>query len=370
MRKKKEEEFKVEVTYVPEIKPLKKKAYIGYPTRIAINVLLLIATIAMWSLCLYEAIDYRSEKTITYTEKSNLDYRVYLKPNHTYDQPYLDKNMLYIASLIDNINIDFTYDFSIAEQSNIDFTYSIYGKLIIADESGQNTYFEKEYNLLEEQNVDLLNGKEKRISENISVNYDYYNDLANDFKMSYGVDTESYLKVSLKINKKSEEESDFSLNDSDELSLTIPLSEKSLDIKMDYNEINETNSIIAKSHVSIRDMKWIITAAIFFLLSIIYIIKLARLLSLLGTKKSNYDKYINRILVEYDRLVVETLSCPDLAEYNVVKIKRFEELLDVRDNLKLPIMYYNLIKHQKSYFYVKHGEDIYLLTVKAVDMEK
>lgn len=370
MRKKKEEEFKVEVTYVPDIKPMKKKTYIGYHTRVVINVLLLLATIAMWSLCLYQAIDYRKEKTISYREKSDLDYRVYLKPNHFYDQSYLEKNKLYVASLIDNINIDFNYNFSINDPSTVDFSYEIYGKLIIADESGSNTYFEKEYNLLNSKKARLENGLEKNITESIVIDYDYYNSLANDFKVSYGVDTESYLKVFLKINKKNSEEDTFTLNDSDELSITIPLSEKSIEIKMDYNDINESNSLLSPKQVSIHDKKWIITAAIFFLLSIIYVIKLTRLLSLLGTKKSNYDKYVNKILVEYDRLVVETLTCPDLAEYNVMKIKKFEELLDVRDNLKLPIMYYNLIKHQKSYFYVKHGEDIYLLTVKAVDMEK
>ena len=46
----------------------------------------------------------------------------------------------------------------------------------------------------------------------------------------------------------------------------------------------------------------------------------------------------------------------------------FQELLDVRDNLKLPIMYYSVSKHLKCYFYITYQDRIYLNVVKAVDM--
>jgi len=58
-------------------------------------------------------------------ESSNLDYKVYLKENDFYDTPYLTKDMAYIASLIDTINIDFNYLFSIDTISNMDFSYGI-----------------------------------------------------------------------------------------------------------------------------------------------------------------------------------------------------------------------------------------------------
>ena len=54
----------------------------------------------------------------------------------------------------------------------------------------------------------------------------------------------------------------------------------------------------------------------------------------------------------------------------MIKISKFEELLDVRDNLKLPIMYYVVTKHTKCCFYIKHNDDLYLLTIKSVDLEQ
>ena len=51
-----------------------------------------------------------------------------------------------------------------------------------------------------------------------------------------------------------------------------------------------------------------------------------------------------------------------------MKIDSFEELLDVRDNLHLPIMYYDVIKHQKAIFYILHDSNIYIYTLKEIDL--
>ena len=72
---------------------------------------------------------------------------------------------------------------------------------------------------------------------------------------------------------------------------------------------------------------------------------------------------------QYDRLIVEHFTCPDLQKFNVIKIKDFNELLDMRDNLKTPILYYNVQKHLKSYFYIQNYKDLYLLVIKDVDLE-
>ena len=44
---------------------------------------------------------------ISYTEKSNVEYNVCLKNNDFYEEKCLPKNMKYVASLIDNIQVEF-----------------------------------------------------------------------------------------------------------------------------------------------------------------------------------------------------------------------------------------------------------------------
>ena len=69
-------------------------------------------------------------------------------------------------------------------------------------------------------------------------------------------------------------------------------------------------------------------------------------------------------------MIVETPTAPILENKEIIKIKRIEELLDARDNLKRPIMYHSLVEHQKCYFYIENQNTIYLLTIKETDLQQ
>ena len=83
---------------------------------------------------------------------------------------------------------------------------------------------------------------------------------------------------------------------------------------------------------------------------------------------SKYDKLINKILKEYDRLIVETATFPDEKNYNVLIINTFNELVDVRDNLRSPIMFYNAKDHKMSKFYILNDNNLYLYIVNSKDI--
>ena len=145
--------------------------------------------------------------------------------------------------------------------------------------------------------------------------------------------------------------------------------EDAININIDDNGINSSNNIIKEKTVSYDANISLVFAIILFVGSVASLLKLLELLSLLFTKKSKYDKCVEKILRQYDRLIVETPTCPDLEGKNIIKINKIEELLDARDNLKLPIMYHNLVNHQKCYLFIRERNNIYLMTIKASDIE-
>ena len=149
--------------------------------------------------------------------------------------------------------------------------------------------------------------------------------------------------------------------------VNIPLSEKAIEIKMDYKKIDSSSTLINESSIMIDDIVCMVVAGILIISSIISFIKFLRLILVLRDNSSNYDKYIKKILYEYDRLIVETSTSPFVTNGNVINIEKFSELLDVRDNLKLPIMYYSIAKHHKCCFYITYEDKIYLYNVKSVD---
>lgn len=346
-----------------------KKQYFGYSTRVIIFAVLFILLFVVGSYLIVSSFKLEDEKVIKYSESSNIDYKVYLKENEFYESPYLGKNMKYIASLIDHISVDFNYNYSVDELINMDFNYSIIGKLVILDPTGKS-YYEKEYTLLDNKKINMLSGNYQNIKENIKIDYAYYNKIANSFKNLYGVDTDSKLIVYLQVNKNNNNYNDgYSSNSNSVTNVSIPLSEKAINITLDESNINEQSRLISDSNLVVYNIPEIIFGIILVLLAIVTIIKFIRLLAINIVKKTVYDKYVDRILKEYDRLIVETTSMPSLEDKELIKIDKFTELLDVRDNLKLPIMHFIVTKHQKSYFYILHKNTVYLNTVKSVDLE-
>ena len=348
----------------------KSEHYVDYKTRLLANSLTFIALFIITIIFLQGAFSKTTNQMINYNEMSNLDYKVYLKENNFYESDYLGKNKVYIANLIDNIEVNFRYNYNIEKPSNVDFNYSIVAKLTIDDGSSKNNYFEKEYVLLNNQRKSIKSGTNYNLNEKVKIDYAYYNNLANSFKQQFGLDTTSYLTVYLRVNKNTNIENASNAVENSTMFVKIPLSEKAINIELNYQDINNSNYVIQNIDTKTDNIIFGILSIISLIAMLVFGIKTLRLLILLRGKKSIYDKYVEKILNEYDRLIVENGTGPDTSNTNVIKISKFEELLDVRDNLKLPIMYYVVTKHTKCCFYIKHNDDLYLLTIKSVDLEQ
>lgn len=345
------------------------KIYLSYTTRLIISFVSFVLLISISAILIINSLKVEKAKVINYKESGVLDYKVYLKPNEFYETPYLGKDNVYIASLIKSIDIDFNYQFVIEEQAEMNFSYDVVGKLSILGDGGKSTLYEKEYVMMSSKNS---NGGTKSIhgfKDSLSINYDYYNEVANNFRQTYGVDATSEFTVYIRFNKNVSDGNLVNVMGSNQMSLTIPLSQRTFNIKMNSADINNTRSIVKEPEKKSNNIVFIIIGVVLFIGSVAALLKLLELIFLLVPKNSKYDKHIKKILTEYDRLIVETPTTPNLEGKEIIKINRFEELLDARDNLRRPIMYHNLINHQKCYFYIEKENTFYLLILKAADID-
>ena len=307
---------------------------------------------------------------IEYSDSGIVDYRVYLKENEFYTENFLPKGKSYITSLIDYIDVNYSYIFNIDDLANINFEYKVIGDLIIENNTNKKELFSKEYEIMEVKNNKINGTNELAINEKFQIDYSKYNTLANEFRSSYGVDTNSYLKVYLNVKKDSTNDSIYSLHDNNNINeIVIPLSEKAIEINIDSTNNKTTNQVSLNSNSNINYIN-IILAALSLLCSIYFIRVIIKSFKKMKRRRSEYDRYVNKILKEYDRLVVEIKTLIDFRKYNIIKVDSFTELLDVRDNLKIPINYYCYIKHIKGIFYVKADSDIYALFISDEILEK
>ena len=311
-----------------------------------------------------------SDEKLHFQENGNVKYSVCLKDNDFFENECLDSNMSYVASLIKNISLDFNYQFN-GNYDNLvsSIDYGIVAKLIIENNDAKTKYYEKDYVLVPKTTDSVKNnGTLYNLDKKVIIDYEYYNSIATNFKSQYGVDSQSYLEVHLytynNVNSKYKY-----IPTPAQISVRIPLSQKAIEIKFNTQEVNKSiDKYITSNTIIINDYLKLIVGIIFLLLSLVVIYFIFAIIKKHTKTINKYDKFISKILKEYDRLIVETATFPNEKNYNILLINNFNELVDVRDNLRSPIMFYNVKDHIKSKFYILNDSNLYLYIVNSEDI--
>lgn len=350
------------------MKKKRKKTILNYHPRTITLFILFILFVILSFLFLQKSIIIQEKENIYYEETGTPDYKVFLKDNIYYKEKYLDKNMSYIANLIDYISIDFNYKFKSDTKLSGEYYYKIIADLEIINPNNKKLFYSKQYDLLEENKYVLNNESEYIIKENVNIDYDYYNSLADSFKSSYGVDTESNLKVYLELHRRIDENSvnNKGINADNKIDLVIPLSEKAINIEMDTMEIKKQNTIVSSNNYKVEDIKCLIFGLVYLIIALLIFIKIYIKLTKNQDKLNTYDITLRKILRQYDRLIVNVDTMPDFENSTTIKANNFDELLDAKDNIHRPIFYYEVIPHKKSYFYIKYDNEYIIYTLKDV----
>lgn len=356
---------------------ISSKKHIGFKVRLLILVFFLVISLILTSVSCYFYLTYKDKQDLLYNVKGIADYKIHLKDNdmnvNNITKEDLNKNEhIYFNDLIDKIDVNFNYDFDINQKSDIVFKYNIVAEIVIKDKDNKNILYTDKFNLVQNKNREIYDSKNININETINgLDFLYYQSIANSYSKQFDSDTNNYLNIYLDLHRENaKSENEFLLNDYDKIIIIIPLNEgTNLTNILNINEIKTKQRIDRISFINTkRDILCFI--GIFLVLILYFGLKIFYLLKLLKKKKSEYEKYIERILNKYNKYIVESTTILDLKKFDVIKVKDFKELLDVYYNLELPIVYYEVNKGQKCYFYIKYNNDIYLLQVKAVDLER
>ena len=219
---------------------------------IVINIGMFIFLVLGFIVCLNNAFDCTKREEIIYKETSTVNYKVYLKDNNFYDTPYLEKGMAYVASLIDKISINYDYSLISSVISNIDVNYKIVAKLTIGSQNNSKVFFQKEYDLTDLVKDKMVDTNIYQINRETIIDYHYYNDLANEFRASYAVNTISNLEVQFVVEEKNSENSNHKMSNYSVSSLTIPLSEQEINIAMKEKQVNDVKTQVEEARHYIK----------------------------------------------------------------------------------------------------------------------
>ena len=350
---------------------MKNKIYFSYQTRLITNIVLLIVSIIISILLLANSFNLFDKTEITYDEKNEMTYTVLLKDNSLLEEKEMPSNLNYIASLIDTVKVNYIYEFTPEELIKGTYNYNVTATINIIDQLTGELYYKKDYVLVDSIPEYILKSK-LSVNNTIDLDYDYFKDIAYKTLPYYGNNAKANLEISFNVNKdlETEEFKENNINNQVTSNIVIPLTNQETNIKFQSSNYEEKNTLYYLDNYDEKDDNYLLYSIILDVYIVYLIYKLTKLLKALQVKENKYDKKLSYIRRKYNKIIVDVETMPDFTEYKITKITKFNELVDVRNSYKDPIRFFEVAPHSKCHFYIIHKNEIFLYTLKDVDLEK
>ena len=352
----------VNVSYNPNNKAEAPKGHFGFEKRVILMGSLTVISFVLAIIFCYQAINYSDVDNVSYSERSSITYSVCLNDNDYYKGQCQSSGMQYISTLTKSIPVVFNYNINYSSAVNYKLDYYILGKTIIYDRDDASKVLYRDDKLLSErksvEGTDVI----AKLNAKIDVAFKEKNDFVNGYKSKYALNSLASYDVVLYV--------DDGKGPREVASVSIPLSMQTFGISEET--ITNENQLVSMEKAGLASVNTLfgLVGGVFGLIGAVILVKLIKLIYRTIDGGSPYEKKLNQILAEYDRVIVMSKS-----EYQInpdkqfIKLDSFFELLDARDTLEKPIIY-ERVNSVKSYFYVEDNERIYRYAMKESDFEK
>ena len=315
------------------------------------------------------AVQFKRKYYIGYREGGSIDYNVFLKENEFFEQTYLGKDQSYVASLIDKIIANFSYEIDMdTDDVNYRYSYSIKSRLEIMDDTSKVAIFNPERELVNKQNLSQNSINRLNINEIVVLNYDEYNDLANKFLETYDLrSTTSNIIVTLEVDVLSDCDAfTGSAVDTYTSELRIPLTTKTVNIQMTSAVPSEEAKMIACTR-GMGSEAFKTTAIVLGVVDVIAILLLVAFIYFTRTPDITYTARVKKILSQYKSYIQRINNLFETHGYQIVMVDTFEEMLEIRDTIQAPILMYENADKTCAKFMIP--TDSKLLYVYRIEIE-
>ncbi len=313
-------------------------------------------------------------KYVSYDERGTVDYKVNLKDNDFFDDKYLGKDSQYIASLINNIEAAFNYKLSL-DEDDVEYRYSyrIDATVDVKKKDANYSLYTTTKELLSEKEY-VTDDAEVNINQKINIDYNYYNNLINKFVTIYDIDNyESTLDVTLfvKVIGSCEDFTDEGTKES-MVSLSIPLTEKTMGIELGNNILNTNNNLLRCKENGYGTYLALFMSIVGVVFAVILVIYTIRFEIKTRTAEDIYERELKQILNNYSSYI-QTLDCEfDFKGYQKLKINAFNDMLEISERIMQPILMRENTDKKSCYFLIPSSTKIlyvYRLDVSDVVVE-
>lgn len=297
-----------------------------------------------------------------YNIKQNVDYKTYLHENSFVEQEYLTKDDMLMADLIKNININLNYSYSGSKITPIRYDYNIVGSIngkYKLTEDGDSQLWSKEYQLLEKKEGMIQETTGLSLNEELNIDYAYYDKIVSDFRKELKISIDATFDVVMTVNVYGTENYENKLADTKTMVVSIPLNKQVFKITSAYEPTTKNNITTSEQEKARIDTKKFVCGILLFLIGVAMFIELFNKIFNIK-KKTPYNIKLTKILKDYGDIIVEVVSQTVQEGLNVVEVKNFNEMIDLEEELRIPIMFYEIEEDVKGEFTLIHNGLMYI----------
>ena len=299
-----------------------------------------------------------------YKIQKRTDYEVLLKSNDFYEEKRLPSGNYYASNSINAYIINFIYNFTSDEKANVDYKYFITANLVGVFKSTDNQdkeVWNRRFDLTNTKKENKQDSKEFSINEQVTIDYDFYNNLARLYEETYGIVIDANLIV--RMNVISSVSTAMLINEEkieDYIELEIPITNTVSEVKENYEK--ETFKTINPVIQTFKNNYFIIGIIIIIIAILIIAINIYKYKKIIS---ETYKYKLKKIFNNYNDIIATVSNKPNMNNLNIMNITIFDDLIDIASQTQNIIMYYENSNKSLSEFFVIDNSLIYIYALKA-----
>ncbi len=339
------------------------KKHVGFETRVVVLLAVIVVSFFIAGILIYNSLTSAKSSEVTYDETSRINYEVCVsQTGGFYGDTCLDEGKEYLSSITKRIPTTFNYQMKLSDElDDINIKYYVVAKVDIYKEKNGKSLNTYEDVLVERTDYDIV-GNQAKITIDVDIPYQKYYEYVQDYEKQFKVNGYGEVKVSLYV--------DTGTLIKTASILTMPLSDNTYHIEKTTVNNSSQSFNVEMGEWSGINTSYSVVGLVFVFFGLMGIIKLTDLVCKVVSTGSLYQKKLEKIMREYDHLIVIARGDYTLDESKrLIKADSFYELLDARSTLEKPIVYVK-VNNVKSEFYVEDSEIVYKYTMKEADFEE
>ncbi len=320
-------------------------------------VVLMIIFMMLSYILMSSGVNTKTKIYVNYKNDSDVLYKVYLRDN----DKTINMNNEYNASLVDKINLDFSFDSKFSHNINGYYKYNIEGILTAYTDDIDDALFKRKYILLSDIG-NPLNGNDNtiKINQDIDIFYDVYKEELKRINKEYETIANGLLEIRFNVLES------LNFNGIDgtkefkkQIKVIIPLSEEVFKIDI-INDKNDVDSYYDFSKVQPVNYLLIFLGGISLSFGVAFLLLVIRNMIIAYKRENSYSKELNSILEKYDDIIVNIKRFYNKKKYNLIYVTSFDELIDAYKKVGNPISFREIKKNSEAIFLLLDDDNAWI----------